>query len=310
MLITNQDTRLSVVIPVYNSGRVIQQLVEDLYRLYGDLMLQVVLVNDGSQDDSGLYCEEISRQFNGVLYIELRKNYGQHNAIMCGLNHVNGDYVVIMDDDYQHPPEELFKLLQEADQYDVVYSSYAKKQHHFIRNFVSWVNDWFATWLIEKPERLYLSSFKLLRREVVDEVVKYKGPFPYIDGLIVRVTASITQVQVEHHKRQQGRSNYTFRKLVHLWLSVFVNFSMKPMRVMVFAGVVSAIGSFLFGIFVVVNKIMYPDLEVGWASLMVVITMLFSIQFMFMGMIGEYLGKQYLDQNGTPQWVIRKKSDG
>lgn len=301
------DIHLSIVIPVYNSGASVVSLVDDLYRLYKDHSLQVVLVNDGSEDDSGKYCDSLAARYQDVLHIELRRNFGEHNAVMCGLNHIAGDFVVIMDDDYQNPPEELLKLIQAAEEHDVVYSRYTEKQHHFVRNMMSKINDMFATWLMDKPRGLYLSSFKLIRREVADEIIKYHGPFPYIDGLILRATSSLGVVEVEHNKRESGQSNYTIRKLVHLWLNMFVNFSIKPMRVMVLSGMTVAAASFMFGVMVIVEKINYPETEVGWASIMVAITMLFGVQFIFMGMIGEYLGKQYLDQNGTPQWVIRKK---
>lgn len=301
------DYKLSVVIPVYLSGKRILKLVDRLYELYDESNLEVVLVNDGSTDDTYLYCEEATRTHENVVYIELRKNYGEHNAVMCGLNHCTGDYVAIIDDDFQNPPEEIEKLLMIADRHDVVYSFYKKKKHHWLRNIGSKINDYVATILLDKPRGLYLSSFKVINRAIIDEIIKYKGPFPYIDGLILRVTSSIGQIEVAHNSRRDGKSNYTLAKLIHLWLNMFINFSIKPMRFLVLAGLAVSAVSLLFAIWIVVEKIINPELITGWASIATLTVLFFGVQFVFLGLIGEYLGKQYLDQNGTPQWAIRKK---
>lgn len=299
--------KLSIIIPVFLSGKRILKLVDRLYELYDESNLEVVLVNDGSTDDTYLYCEKATRTHKNVVYIELRKNYGEHNAVMCGLNHCTGDYAAIIDDDFQNPPEEIEKLLMIADRYDVVYSFYKKKKHHWLRNIGSKINDYVATILMDKPKGLYLSSFKVINREIIDEIIKYKGPFPYVDGLILRVTSSIGQVEVVHNSREGGKSNYTLPKLIHLWLNMSINFSIKPMRFLTFTGLAVLAVSLLFAICIVVEKISNPELIVGWASITILMMLFFGIQFVFFGLIGEYLGKQYLDQNGTPQWVIKKK---
>src|SRR3989338_1423348 len=299
--------KLSVVIPLYHSGSTIVRLVDRLYELYSKYDIEVVLVNDGSTYDTWLYCEKVKEAHANVVCLDLRRNYGEHNAVMCGLNHCTGDYIAIIDDDFQNPPEEIEKLMAIADRYDVVYSFYKKKEHHWFRNMGSKINDYFATLLIGKPKGLYLSSFKLINREIVDEIIKYRGPFPYIDGLILRVTSSIGQVEVAHNRREEGRSNYTLTKLIHLWLSMFINFSIKPMRFLMLTGFSVSVISVLLAIWIVIEKIYNTELTVGWASTMTLIILFFGIQFVFLGLIGEYLGKQYLDQNGTPQWVIRKK---
>jgi len=299
--------KLSVVIPLYHSGSTIVRLVDELYALYSKYDLEVILVNDGSADDTWLYCEKLKEAHANVVCLDLRRNFGEHNAVMCGLNHCTGDYVAIIDDDFQNSPEEIEKLIAAADRHDVVYSYYKKKEHHWFRNLGSRINDYFATILMDKPKGLYLSSFKLINREIVNEIVKYRGPFPYVDGLILRVTSSIGQVEVVHVRRKVGRSNYTLAKLIDLWLNMFVNFSIKPMRFLTLSGFfISAISIFL-AISFALEKISDPELAVGWASTTILIVLFFGVQFVFLGLIGEYVGKQYLDQNGTPQWVIRKK---
>ena len=198
-----------------------------------------MLVNDGSKDNSHQVCEEIFHKYpNVVTYLRLARNFGEHNAVMAGLRHAVGDYAVIMDDDFQNPPEEVTRLVQEAERgdFDVVYSFYDEKKHNWFRNLGSTFNGWVAHFMLNKPKGLYLSSFKCLNRFLIREIVKYDAPFPYIDGLILSLTDNIGTVRVRHNERSQGRSGYTFRKLVRLWLSMFVNFSIMPLRLSLIMG--------------------------------------------------------------------------
>ena len=226
---------------------------------------------------------------------------------MCALNHCSGDYAVIIDDDLQNPPEEILKLLKEIQEggYDVVYAKYQTKKHHWFRNFGSKVNDKFATWLIGKPKNLYLCSFKMINRAMIDEIVRYKGPFPYVDGLLLRATNSISSVFVEHHSRTVGTSNYTLGKLLNLWLSMFINFSIKPMRFIMGTGLVISVLAFFLAIFFVIEKILHPEMVPGWTTLIVLVLFFGGLQSVFLGLIGEYIGKNYLDINKTPQWVVK-----
>ena len=230
---------ISVVIPVYNGAMTIEPLVDTLVDGLAPYNLQVVLVNDGSKDNSHQVCEEIFHKYpNVVTYLRLARNFGEHNAVMAGLRHATGDYAVIMDDDFQNPPEEVTRLVQEAARgdFDVVYSFYDEKKHNWFRNLGSTFNGWVAHFMLNKPKGLYLSSFKCLNRFLIREIVKYDAPFPYIDGLILSLTDNIGTVRVRHNERSQGRSGYTFRKLVRLWLSMFVNFSIMPLRLSLIMG--------------------------------------------------------------------------
>lgn len=298
--------RLSVCIPVYFGEATIGPLVKILQEEYSDLDLEIVLVNDGSKDGSARAVMELADAYDNVTAIDLGRNFGEHNAVLCALNHCTGDYAAVIDDDFQNPPAEIRKLLAEAVQgYDVVYSRYAAKRHHPLRNLGSKFNDVMATWLMRKPKNLYLSSFKLISRKLIREIIRYTGPFPYIDGLILRATDNIASVLVDHQARAVGRSNYTLGKLISLWLNMFVNFSIRPMRVLSLAGMATAALSFALGIYFVIDKILHPDTPVGWASLSTLIVFIGGIQTLALGVIGEYVGKNYLDQNGTPQWTIR-----
>lgn len=303
-----RHVRLSVVIPVFRGERTIGPLVHALVdHLACCHQLEIVLVNDGSPDNSAAVCRALAEQFAFVKFLNLSRNFSEHNAVMAGLNHTTGDYVVIMDDDFQNPPSEVHKLVDEiAKGYDVVFSCYAKKQHHWLRNLGSRINDRVAVLLLDKPRDLYLSSFKILSRFVVNELIKYDGPYPYIDGLVLRFTRHYSQVLVDHDPRREGRSGYTLRKLVSLYLNMFTNFSILPLRFASCAGLTSAAIGLLLACYFVVDKILHPDLPAGWASMIVSLFIMAGIQLFSLGMIGEYLGRLFLKDNGRPQYVIRE----
>lgn len=301
--------KISICIPVFNSENTIAPLVSAIETaLYGH-EFEFILVNDGSSDLSEKVCEDLAKKNPKVGFISLAKNFGEHNAVMCALNHISGDCAVIIDDDFQNPPSEIEKLVNELSiGYDVVYSKYVVKNHHVFRNIGSKFNDLACTWLLGKPKNLYLSSFKAIRRETVDEIIKYSGPFPYIDGLILRITNCISSINVEHASRKTGQSNYTFVKLVSLWLTMFINFSIKPLRLFTLFGLVISLISFCLIIILIIYRLTTPDEQVGWTSVIVTIAFFAGLQTMFLGLVAEYLGKSYLTTNRTPQWVIRKKT--
>ena len=288
--------RTSIVIPVYNSARIIRPLVERLIAVLRVEALQIVLVNDGSVDDSDAACRVLSARYPGtVTYVRLSRNFGEHNAVMAGLHHAHGDYMVIMDDDCQNPPEEVPRLIDHAASqgYDIVYTYSARKHHHWFRN-------------LDKPPDLYLSSFKCLSRFIVGEILKYRGPYPYVDGLALRCTRNIGTIEVRHEPRREGRSNYTLHKLLRLWLNMFVNFSVVPLRISTLLGLAGSLLGLVLGIQVVVERIARPDVPVGWASVMVAILLFSGVQLVLLGLMGEYLGRLFLTENQTPQFVVRE----
>lgn len=303
---TGSAPLLSVVVPVFNGAETIQRLVDEIKRELSDIHLEMVLVNDGSRDHSRSIGEALARAHPEVLFVNLRRNFGEHNAVMCGLAHCSGAYAAIVDDDLQNPPSEIRALLTRAveGRHDVVYSSYAEKKHSFFRNLGSAFNGWAASYLIEKPRGLYLSSFKVINRQVIDEILKYRGPFPYIDGLIFRVTSNYSSVPVAHRERDTGRSQYSFRRLVRLYLNMFLNFSVLPLRIFTIFGFGVLFAALLFAVAVIIEKFTGGALPSGYTSLLIIVMMLCGVQIIFMGLIGEYLGKLYLDRNGKPQWVL------
>ena len=301
--------KISIVIPVYNGEKTIAKLVDELLSNLTTNKLEIVLVNDGSKDNSHEKCVKIYNKFkNTIKYICLARNFGEHNAVLAGLNNVTGDYAVIIDDDFQNPPDEIQKLIDFAinGRYDVVYSYYDKKFHSWFRNLGSNFNNLIANYLLDKPKDLYLSSFKCMNRFLIYEIIKYKGPFPYIDGLILRITQNIGKIKVKHVERTDGISGYTLRKLVGLWLNMFINFSIYPLRISTFFGsLFSALGGILI-VYSIIERFVHPEVPTGVTSIFVAILFFSGIQLLTLGLIGEYVGKISLTNNQSPQYVIRQ----
>ena len=300
---------LSLVIPVYNGGATVGPLVEQITKVFGSTSFEVVLVNDGSEDDSETVCAKLAQVFpHRVVFVHLSRNFGEHSAVLAGFKQARGRYIAVLDDDGQNPPEEVAKMLEELKRknYDVVYGHYIEKKHSTFRNFGSWFNDRIATIMLHKPKDLYLSSFKVMNRFVVDEITKYRGPYPYTDGLIYRVTRNIGQIPVEHRASAGGTSRYTLRRLVRLWLNMFLNFSIKPLRLSIYVGLLTSCLSVVALIAILIDRIwITPNVTLGIPTVLGTIVLLAGIQLMILGLVGEYLGRLYLDQTGTPQYVIR-----
>jgi len=301
--------KLSVVIPVYNSQYTIKPLVERLQAALSQISFQIVLVNDGSQDSSEMICMQLSNFYDNVYFISLRKNYGEFNAVMCGLNWSAGEYCIMLDDDFQNPPEEILTVLDTAQSgnFDVVYTYYAKKEHAGYRNIGSGFVNWLTSYLIDKPKDLYLSSFKLIRQEVVQEIIKYQGPYPYIDGLIFRITRNIGTVQVTHQKREAGVSNYTWKKLISLFLNILFCYSSLPIRLFMPIGIGLFFTGFLLLLFLFGQWVMGPDPK-GWQVFTASIIFIGGIQCTLLSVLGEYIGKSFMAQSGQPQYVIKYNS--
>lgn len=292
----------SIVIPVYNGAQSIESLVQTIYRDLADYHFEIILVNDGSRDRSALVCQKIAESFPAVTFVNLRKNFGEFNAVMCGLSFVAGKYAAIIDDDFQNPPSEILKLYRKAvsEDYDVVYSYYDEKKHHWFRNFGSKTINLLTTWLLKKPADLYLSSFKLIKKEVINEIIKSKSPHPYIDGLIFQVTNNVGKEKVIHLNRMEGHSNYSLTKLLSLTLTIIFGYSMIPLRLTFLAGFFSIVFSLIYmGIysFRLINQ---------WGS--PIIIFMCGVILCCFALIGEYIGTTFLITSGKPQYIIKSVS--
>lgn len=305
-----ENPKISIVIPVYNGalsiGRLVNELISQLSPVFD---VEVVLVNDCSPDNSEEKCIELAKQHpEFVSFYSLAMNVGEHNAVMAGLNKATGYYAIIMDDDFQNPVSEVIKLINymNSNDFDVVYTYYIDKKHSYFRNLGSKFNDKVANLMLKKPKDLYLSSFKIINRFLIDEVIKYHLPYPYIDGLILQTTSDIGKIEVSHSRRESGKSNYTIRKLISLWMNMFTNFSILPLRLSMMVGFIFSIVGFLIGIEAIFEKIFNPNVPLGYTYLIVLISIYAGVQLIAIGMVGEYLGRIFMVHNKKPQYSIRK----
>jgi undecaprenyl-phosphate 4-deoxy-4-formamido-L-arabinose transferase len=304
------DPALSVVVPVYNGANTIGELVEALRALEIEGGLEIVLAVDGSPDNSLEVCKQLAAQPGApVTVLSLSRNFGEHNAVMAALARARGAYAITMDDDLQNPPGEVRRLHEFARDggYDVVYTYYEEKKHAAWRNIGSRFTNWCADRLIDKPKGLYLSSFRCISAFVRQHITAgYEGPYPYVDGLIFQVTQNVGRLQVAHLPRAEGRSNYTLARLFRLWLSMFLNFSVIPLRFATMFGIAFGLLGALAAVIVVAEAISAHKPPQGWASLMVAVLVLAGVQLIVVGLIGEYLGRMFLATNRKPQYLIRE----
>jgi undecaprenyl-phosphate 4-deoxy-4-formamido-L-arabinose transferase len=306
---THSNIQLSIVVPVFRSESILPKLVETIQTEMINENLadqfELILVNDSSPDDSWNVIKELAEKHSFIKGISLRRNFGQHNATMAGLNHVCGNIIVIMDDDLQHPPQAIAEMIKAiSGGFDVCYTRYLNRKHELWKKLGSQFNDWAATKLLGKPKGLYLSSFKALRKELVDEVIKYDGPYAYVDGLILDITNSITVIDIEHQDRLEGEGNYRLLNSVSLWMKMATSFSISPLRFASFMGFALAFLSIIMIVVILFQKMLHPEMASGWASLIATVLFIGGVQTLCIGMIGEYLGRTYLKLNGKPQFTI------
>lgn len=301
--------KLSVVIPCYNSENTVKTVVDEVVETvsaHTDYDYEIILVNDCSPDNVFDVISDMAAQNPKIKGIDLARNFGQHSAIMAGFHYVTGDIVVCLDDDGQTPADEMFKLIDALDENDLVFAKYTDKKHSAFRNFGSKVNDKMAQWLIDKPKGLRIMSYFACKRYVIEDVKKYDNPYPYISGLLLRATKRIGNVEIHHRERIEGKSGYTIKKLLLLWVNGFTAFSVKPLRIATITGALTAVAGFIYGLYIIINKLVHPMTPLGYSSTMAVLLFLGGMIMLMLGLIGEYIGRIYISINNAPQYVIRK----
>jgi undecaprenyl-phosphate 4-deoxy-4-formamido-L-arabinose transferase len=304
---------LSFVIPLYNSAETIGPLVKEIESLAVEGGHEIVLVNDGSADDTDGICRKLAAEARvPITFVTLTRNFGEHNAVLVGWRHARGAHVVNLDDDGQNPPGEAVRLWEYArkSDLDVVYGRYDRKRHSLWRNAGSRFTNRLAEWALDKPAGLYLSSFRCVSALVASEVATHAGPYPYIDGLILQVTQRIGSLEVRHAERLAGRSGYNFRRLVRLWISSWVNFSVRPLRIATFLGLVLATAGLAGLAGVICLWLTNRGPAFGWGSLMAAFLIFSGTQLVMLGVIGEYVGRMFLTVNRRPQAVVREVRRG
>jgi undecaprenyl-phosphate 4-deoxy-4-formamido-L-arabinose transferase len=300
---------LTIVIPVYRSAATLPELVRRLLAVLDPTGLQydVLFVEDGSPDDSWQVLRELQVAHpDRIAAIQLMRNFGQHNALMCGFRHARGRLVVTMDDDLQNPPEEIPKLLDaiRAGTLDLVYGSYDSKKHRAWRNLGSAVINAFYRTVFSSPETI--TSFRAIRRELLESTFSYDLNYTFVDGLFAWSTQRIGRVPVEHRPRAAGRSGYSLRKLVLLALNLYTNFSLIPLQLASVCGILAAGGGLLTAFYYLVQYFLSNIAVSGYASTIIAILVLGGIQLLALGIMGEYVGRLHLNVNRKPQYVVRR----
>lgn len=302
---------VSVVIGCYYSEHTLRDVVEQVQAVFQQLPgydCEFILVNDGSTDGTYPLICRLADEYACVRGINLMRNFGQHNALMCALNHAKGDYVLGMDDDLQTHPSQIPTIIRKMEEggYDLVYGVYREDKNGLLKQLSSWLNRSTAHVLLGRPKELRSSNFWLVTREIRDQLIQYKNYNPNVDALFTRMTNNVGNVTIEHHERAWGQSGYTLSKLARLWLSYF-NYTVVPLRLISKAGVVTAIAGFVMGIVTAIRKLVDPTIVAGWASIICILLFFFGLVLLTLGVIGEYLGNIVLSLNGTPQYIIREK---
>ncbi|MGO4267850.1 MULTISPECIES: glycosyltransferase family 2 protein [unclassified Stenotrophomonas] len=302
---------LSIVVPAYRSEKTLPALVAAIdAAIGGRYSLELILVNDRSPDGSWKVASELARTHSWVRALNLRKNVGQHMAIFAGLRECRGRVIVTMDDDLQHAPSDIPTLVEALDDdHDVCYGSFLGRKHAAWKILGSHFNDRVATWLLEKPKGLYLSPFKAMKRGVRNEVVQFRGPAIYLDGLILSATSRVTTRTVGHHAREDGTSGYSLKKSISLWLKMATSFSVAPLRMASLTGMTISAAGFLFAAIIVIHKLLDPGVAVGWSSLIVAILIMGGVQLLALGAIGEYVGRILLNFTTPTQYSIAERVD-
>lgn len=303
--------KVSFVIPCYRSEHTIRGVVAEIEEKMRELAkyeYDIFLINDCSPDQTLQVIRSLCKEHENVKGVDFARNFGQHAALMAGLRHSDGDYVVCLDDDGQTPADEVDRLLDKLEEgYDAVYAKYEHKQHSAFRNMGSRVNEYMTRVMLGKPKELYVSSYFAVKRFVVEDMIRYENSYPYVIGLVLRATGNIVNVTVNHRERRQGTSGYNLRKLIGLWFNGFTAFSVKPLRIATAIGGASALLGFLYGIYTVVKRLINPAVPMGFSSTMAALVFFGGMIMLMLGLIGEYIGRIYISLNNSPQYVIREK---
>jgi undecaprenyl-phosphate 4-deoxy-4-formamido-L-arabinose transferase len=297
---------ISVVVPVYKSEGGLVELCHQVSDALRGKRYELILVDDQSPDGSWAAIKKLCEADSSVVGIRLRKNAGQDCALMAGLRQVRGTFAVIMDDDLQHSPYDIPRLLEACVTYewDVCYAHFVSFKHVWWKRIGSWLNGKLAEIVIDKPKHIYLSPFKVLRHEIVEEVVRYTGPFPYVDGLILNVTHRLGHVDTAHNPRYQGESNFGLTKSVKVFMRLMTGFSIWPLRFAARVGMWFALFGFSLVIFYLLQYLVWEHRIEGWMTIVSLQLIIGGTLLLSIGLVGEYLGRLYLTCNGKPQSTV------
>lgn len=302
---------ISFIIPCYKSEQTLESVVDGIENMMSakpDFESEIVLVNDGSPDNTFATIRKLVDKYDNITGIDFAKNRGQQSAIMAAIKYSKGEIVACCDDDGQTPIDTVFQFIEkmETEGYDVVCANYVNRgKRSLFRRFGSWLNDQMSIYFLDKPKDVNTSVYFVAKRFVAEEMAKYDNPYPYITGLLLRTTGRIGNVDVEQKSRLAGQSGYNFKRLLSLWVNGITTFSIKPLRLANIIGCLLALIGFVIIIVLVIEKILNPHVSLGWTSIIATNLLVGGIIMMVLGVIGEYIGRIYICLNKTPQYVER-----
>lgn len=302
---------LSFVIPCYRSEHTIKKVIDEIISTVSqreNFDYEIIAVSDDSPDNVFEVLKELAANNSRIKAASLTKNMGKHCAVMAGYSFVKGDYIVNLDDDFQCPVNELWKLVDPviADECDIATAHYFTKKEAAWKRFGSSVNLWISSIMLDRPRNIEFENFSVVKRFVCDEVIKYKNPFPFLSGLFWRVTKRVIAVPMEGRERGDSQgTGFTFWKSLALFANGLTSFSVKPLRVASIMGFIFALSGFIYGLVIIITKLLHPNMIMGWSSIMAIILFSNGMIMLMLGMIGEYVGRIFICINDAPQYVIR-----
>lgn len=304
-------TLISFVIPCYRSENTIEMVIDEIRNTVREREgydYEIVAVNDCSPDHVYDVLAKLAKEDSKVKVINFAKNMGKHAAVIAGYSVVSGQYVVNLDDDYQSPVNELWKLMElvESDECDCATAEYFVKRESLVKRIGSNINLKMSEIMLEKPKGLRMENFSVIKAFVAKEIINYKNPYPYLEGLTFRVTNRIKSVKMEQRDRGDDNvSGFTLRKSISLILNGLTAFSVKPLRIASLCGVIFAGLGFGYGVYTIIRKLIHPEILLGYSSLLSVLLFSSGLIMVMLGLIGEYIGRIYICINDSPQYVIR-----
>ena len=303
----------SIVVPVYNSEKTLEELYTRIRDVFDHTMkenFELILVDDSSRDNSYEVMEKLHKADSRVKIIQMAKNFGQHPALLCGFSFAKGDFIITMDDDLQPRPEEIPKMaaaINERDDVDVIIAKYENRKHNFIRKLGTKISIYATSKMLNKDPNLEITSFRLMRRFIVEAILNTNTHLPQIGNLLVQSSNRIINIPVQHDSRKVGRSNYTFRHLARDLIYDITSNSAFPLILVRDLGIFSFIISILLGLFYLVRYFIYGVSVEGWTTLVLLILAYNGIILLAIGIIGQYLMNILNEAKKMPNYVIRKK---
>lgn len=305
-----EKRKISFVVACYYSEKSLATVVDEIYTTINntDLDYEIILVNDGSIDGTFNVIEELCSTNHRIKGINLSRNFGQPNAMLAGFSNCTGDLVAYCDDDGQSPVSEIVKFINKIDEgYDMVWAKYPEENRGFLNSIGANLNNRMLKYLFKKPLDLGFGNLWVAKKYVIDETLKFKNQRIYLGGVFLTITTNMTNIICDKRERLSGSSNYSLSKLIVLWLNGLTAFSIAPLRIASLTGGVIALIGMIYMIYLIYSRLTNPELLFGYSSMMSVILFIGGMLMLMIGIVGEYIGRIYINSNSLPQFVVKQK---